>query len=171
MDIRTKLAKNITEQYVRTQNIPVFTHQVPEELAKQRACYVYLYQKPGQRLRASYGQPLPRCKSLADEIVNNTIKAINSSSFINIRRADLASLSYSVAVLEAIQRISDITHLNPSVYGLYIVSDRGKSAVLLPDRPGIETPQDQYATAMRESGIQYKRETISMYKFATNYYE
>lgn len=171
MDIRTKLAKNITEHYIRTQNIPEFAHQLPEELRTQRACYVYLYQKPGQRLRAMYGQPLPRCTTLADEIAINTIKAIDSSSYATISRADLTSLFYSVAVLETIQRISDLSHLDPSMYGLYIISDREKSALLLPGRLGIDTPQEQYATAIRESGIQDKHETVSMYKFGVNYYE
>lgn len=171
MDIHTKLARNITEHFVRTQSVPAFAHQLPNELNRQRACYVYLYQKPGQRLRAMYGQPLPRYTTLADEIINNTIKAISSSSYTAIRRSELPSLFYSVAVLESIQRISDISHLDPAIYGLYIISDREKSAILLPGRLGIDTPQEQYATAIRESGIQDGHETVSMYKFGVNYYE
>lgn len=171
MDIRTKLTKNITEHYVQTKSVPEFAHLVPEELKTQRACYVYLYQKPGQRLRAMYGRPLPHYSTLADEIVANTIKAIDEPSYRTISRADLTSLYYSVAVLESIQRISDLSHLNPSLYGLYIISDKEKSALLLPGRLGIDTPQEQYATALRESGIQDKHETISMYRFGVNYYE
>jgi AMMECR1 domain-containing protein len=168
MDIRTKLAKNVAEHYIQTHSAPSLTNQVVDELKVQKACYVYLYQKAGQRLRAMHGQPLPRCSTLADEITANTLKAIDDST---VHRADLSSLLYSVAVLEAIARVSNISHLDPSTCGLYIVSDRGKSAVMLPERLGIDTPQEQYATALRESGIQDGHETVSMYKFGVNYYE
>jgi len=171
MDIRAKLARSTAEHFVRTRQAPPITHRLPPELSLQRACYVYLYQKPGQRLRALYGQPLPRCSSLAEEIVANTINAISASTYLTIRRADLSSLVYSIAVLESLQRISDLSHLDPHTYGLYVSSDRGKSAVLLPQRPGIDTPQEQYATALRESGIQHEHEVTALYRFNVTYYE
>ena len=162
MDIRVKLAKNFTEHFVPS---------LPPELNRQQACYVYLYQKPGQRLRATYGHPLPRHSSLAEEIRGNIIQALSGSAFINVRRSDLTSLSYSVAALDPLQRISDMTHLDPHRYGLYVTSDRGKINVILPQRPGITTAQDQLATALREAGINHHQEAIAMYRFGVTYYE
>lgn len=172
MDIRAKIAKEVAEQYVRKGVVPaVEGHLLPDELRRQQACYVYLHQKPGKRLRAMYGSPLPRQASLADEVVFNTVQAIESSGSRSIRRPDLSSLVYSVAALGPLQRISQVGQLNPDVFGLYVVSDAGKFQVMLPGRAGVETPQDQYATALRESGIDDKEEVVSFYKFAVSLYE
>jgi AMMECR1 domain-containing protein len=171
MNAPVKLAKTVAEYYVKTQTVPVLSTQQPTELLLQRACYVYLYQKPGQRLRAVFGRPLPQYNNLAQEITAHTIAAISQYKHITIRRADLSSISYSVAVLEAVQRINDYHHLDPHRYGLYLLSDQGKTSVILPQRPGIETAQDQFATALRESGINLRQEAITLYRFGVQYYE
>ena len=118
-----------------------------------------------------YGSPLPRQSSLAQEIITNTIYAITNSHSRAIRRADLSSLSYAVAVLNPLQRISDHSQLDPHDFGLYIRSDQGKSTVLLPQRAGIETAQEQIATALRESGINERDEAVTMYRFGVTYFE
>lgn len=172
MDIRAKIAKEVAEQYVRKGVVPaVERHLLPQDLWRQQACYVYLYQKPGRRLRAMYGNPLPRQASLADEIAVNTVQAIESYGSKSIRRPDLSSLVYSVAALGPLQRISQVGQLNPAVFGLYAVSDTGKFQVMLPGRTGVETAQDQYATVLRESGINDKDEIVSLYKFTVSFYE
>lgn len=171
MDAPVKLAKTVAEHYIKTQTIPVLSSPQPPELLLQRACYVYLYQKPGQRLRAVFGRPLPQCNSLAHEITANTIAAISQAKHIAIRRADLSSITYSVAVLEAVQRINDYHHLDPHRYGLYLLSDKGKTSVILPQRPGIESAQDQFATALREAGINIRQEAITLYRFGVQYYD
>lgn len=171
MNSPAKLAKAVAEHFIKTQTVLATSPQPPPELQRQRACYIYLYQKPGQRLRAVFGYPLPRYHNLAAEITANTVAAISQSSHFAIRRADLSSISYSVAVLEAAQRINDYHHLDPRRYGLYLLSDQGKSAVVLPQRPGIETAQDQLATALRESGVNVRQEAVSLYRFGVEYYD
>jgi len=171
MNNPAKLAKTAAEHYIKTLTPPQLSPQQPPDLLIQRACYVYLYQKPGQRLRAVFGRPLPQYSHLAEEITVNTITAIIQAKHIKLRRSDLPSMSYSVAVLEAVQRINDYHHLDPYRYGLYLRSDQSKTSVILPQRPGIETAQDQFATALREAGINLRQEAISLYRFAVNYYD
>lgn len=171
MDTYTKLAKATTEHFVRQRSIlPLPSHLSPE-LLHQRACYIYLHEKPGRRLRAMYGEPLPRHACLAEEIINHTICALTKRSFSYIHRADLSSLVYRVAILEPLQRVFDATQLQPEQYGLYLRSDQGKSAVLLPQRTGVETAQDQIATALRESDSNPRQEAITMYRFGVTYHE
>jgi hypothetical protein len=55
-------------------------------------------------------------------------------------------------------------------YGLYVRSDKNKTALLLPRRPGIDTADDQIATAIREARIDPKNETITMYRFSVVFY-
>ena len=171
MNSPAKLAKTVAEHYIKTQTVPALSSPQPPELLLQRACYVYLYQKPGQRLRAVFGRPLPQHSHLAEEITANTITAITQAKHIKIRRADLPSIAYSVAVLDVVQRINDYHHLDPHRYGLYLISDHGKTTVILPQRPGIETAQDQFATALREAGINLRQETVSLYRFDVQYYD
>jgi AMMECR1 domain-containing protein len=166
-----KLAKDTTEYFVRSKQAPVLPSSLPSDLIPQQACYISIFESPGRRLRAMYGSPLPRHPSLAQEIISNTIQAISNSCSRAIRRADLPSISYAVAVLNSLQRISDHSHLDPRNFGLYIRSDQGKSTILLPQRAGIETAQEQVATALRESGINERNEAVTMYRFGVTYFE
>lgn len=118
-----------------------------------------------------HGSPLPRYPTLADEIVNHTIAAITHLGIGAVRRAELNSLVYLVAVLGPLQRISHLSQLDPKHYGLFTRSDQGKSAVILPQRTGIETAADQIATAHRESMIDVRREVAVMYRFGVTYYD
>jgi AMMECR1 domain-containing protein len=170
MDLHTKLAASAAQQYIKTGQVNI-KHISEPELMRQRACYIHILENPGRRQRGSYGTPLPRQSSLAQEIIINTMNAINVPHGRPFRRIDLRSLLYVVAILEPMQRISHASQLHPLKHGLYIRSDYGKSAVLLPQRPGIETSQDQIATAIRESGANLKQETITMYRFDVTYHE
>ncbi len=122
-------------------------------------------------MRAMYGQPIPRQPSLAHEIIFNTVQAISYASSRIIRRIDLSYLAYVVASVGPLERIHNPSHLDPARYGLYIRSDRDKTAVILPRRPGIETGADQIATAMREADIDVHQEALSLYRFPVDYYE
>lgn len=166
-----KLAKAAAEQYLKTRTIMQLPTILPRELMQQRACYVSLLEKPGRRVRVMYGNVLPRQPSLASEIVANTLAALQSDAMRNTGRADVPHVSYSVAVLGPLQRISATEHLDPQRLGLYVRSDRDKTALLLPQRTGIETAEDQVATALRESGINLQSEAVTMYRFTVEYYD
>ncbi len=171
MNACIKLAKDTAEYFVRSNQPPILPASLPSELMSQQACYVSIFENPGRRLRVMHGSALPRQPSLAQEIIANTIHAISHSGPRAIRRVDLPSLSFAVTVLKPLQRISDYSHLNPRDFGLYIRSDQGKSAILLPQRTGIETAQEQIATALRESGINERNETVTMYRFKVAHFE
>lgn len=128
-----------------------------------------MLENPGRKVRAMYGQVLPQQASLAQEIVVNTAAALQQNPARPVRRTDLPQLNFTVALIGPLQRISDAQHLDPQHTGLYVRSDRGKTALLLPQRTGIETADDQIATALREAGIQPQIESFTMYRFAVEY--
>ena len=105
--------------------------------------------------------------SLAEEIITNTLSALEPS----IRRADLPSLQYIVGIVSHLQRVSDASHLDPEQFGVYVRSDYGKQAVILPQRLGIETADDQIATVFREAGIDPRQEPATLYRFRVTWYE
>lgn len=165
------LAKSTAEQYVKTHCAVAVPDSLPPDLRRQQACYVYIFANPGRRLRARFGSPLPRYRTLAEEIISHTATAMAHLGMSAIQRAELKSLVYLVAVLGPLQRISHTSQLDPQRFGLCTRSDQGKLAVILPQRTGIETVADQLATALRESSVDVRRETYVMYRFAVTYYE
>ncbi len=171
MNTYAKLAKDVTEHYVRRHAVLPLPSVLPAELRRQRACYVYLYENPGHRLRAFFGAPLPYEPSVAGEIVRHTITALTRFPSPSVRRADLSFLVYTVALLEPLQRVSSVAQLDPTRFGLYVRSDRGHSTVLLPGRTGVGTAQDQVATALRELGADPRYCAIAMYRFGVTYHE
>lgn len=171
MSFIVKLAQQAAEEYVRYNQSAALPYPLPHELAAQRACYVTVYEKPGRTLRGMYGQVLPRHSSLAQEVIHNTIEALRIQYNRPPRPADLPYFVYTVAVLGPMERITSSVHLNPTTHGLYVRSDRDKSAVILPQRTGIDTGDDQIATAMREAGVTRGEESVTMYRFGVTYYD
>lgn len=166
----TKLAKQAGEHFVKTGEVMPLPVSVPSELHGQKACYVAVFENPGRKFRAMYGAPMPRYGSLAEEVIMNATQAMQRRPSGHFRRIDLSYLIYSVGVVGNLERITSVTHLNPEMFGLYVRSDRNKTAVVLPQRVGIETPEEQIATAMRESGIDSDAESYAMYRFPVTYY-
>lgn len=143
---------------------------LPSDLQRQQACYITVYEDPGRRFRTMYGTPLPVTGSVAEEIITNTVSALKQETNRVIRQADLNDLHFEVALLGPLERINGPEHLNPKQYGVYVRSDRGKVAVILPHRIGIETAEDQFATVLRESGIHPQQESATVYRFPVTYY-
>ncbi len=157
------------EHYVRTGTYLQIPGPLPQELLLQKACFVSIIEQPGHHVRGAFGMPLPRFSSLAQEIIANTVEAIVRQN-IRMRPVDASAYQYIVGVLGPLERITSREHLLPMQYGLYVRSDKNKTALLLPRRPGIDTADDQIATAIREARIDPKNETITMYRFSVVFY-
>ena len=167
----SKLAAQAVDYFVKNHEYLPLATALPPELGRQRACYVTILENPGRRIRALYGQALPQQATLAHEIVANTVNAILANPARKITRPDLSHLRYSVALLGPLQRIGAPEHLDPTIHGLLVQSDRGKSALLLPQRAGVDTAEDQIATALREAGINTRQETVTMYRFDVEHFD
>ncbi len=168
ISIYAKLAHAAAEHYAKTRQILPLPYPLAPQLSRQKACYIYVLEKPGDRLKDISGQILPRAHTLAEEIIWHTINALNMRPSFN--RADLPHLKLAVAVLDPLQRISDPIQLDPQKFGLYLKTDTGKSAVILPHRPGINSAEDQLATGLREGGINQRRDFPVMYRFGVNFH-
>jgi AMMECR1 domain-containing protein len=168
--LTSKIARQAAEHYARTGEYMSIPWQLPQELLRQKACYVSIIEQPGRYVVASFGNALPRTRTLGEEIVHNTVEAIVQSN-VRMRPIDTASYLYSVAVLGPLERITAPEHLTPPMWGLYVRSEKNKSSLILPGRPGIESAEEQIATAIREAGIDAKNESMSMYRFSVTVYE
>lgn len=165
-----KIARQAAEHYAKTGEYMSIGWQLPQDILRQKACYVSIIEEPGRYVLASFGNCLPHARTLAEEIIHNTVEAIVQSN-IGMRPVDAASYVYSVAVLGPLERITSPEHLTPLIWGLYVRSEKNKSSIVLPHRTGIESAEEQIATGIREAGIDMKHESITMYRFPVSMYE
>lgn len=163
----TKLARLTTETYLLHGTAPVVPAHVAPELLQQRACYVTILENPGRIIRGMSGSPLPTHATLAEEIIKHTLSALHAP----LRRADLPNLLFTVGVISHLQRISDASHLDPQQFGLYVRNEQGRAAVIMPQRLGVETGDDQIATALREANINPRQQSPTLYRFRVAWYE
>lgn len=164
-----KLAKDAAHYYVMRRGVLPPPAYLQPDFGRQRACYVTIYEDPGRRFRSMHGTPLPTTPTLAQEIVKNTVTALQNESRV-LRQADLQDLHFEVALLGPLERIGGPEHLDPKRFGAYVRSDRGKSSVILPHRVGVDTAEQQFATVLRESGVDLRHEAATFYRFTVAYH-
>lgn len=147
-----RLAKMVVESYVGHGEV-LDVSDAPGELVGGRAGVFVCLKKSGD-LRGCIGTIEPTTGNIAEEIRNNAISAaLRDPRFPPVGPGELATLTYSVDVLEEPEDIPDVSHLDPKVYGVIVRGDRGRSGLLLPDLEGVDSAEEQFRIAMMKSGI------------------
>jgi len=167
----SQLAHQAAAHYIKFGDYLPLEDNLAPQLKRQQACFVSALEMPGRRSRGMAGNALPTQPTLAHEIVVQTVGTVRQNSGRPITRLDLPHIHFTVALLGTLQRIRDINHLNPEQFGLYVTSDRGKTSLVLPERAGVYTADDQMATALREAHIDTRHESYSMYRFSVEHYD
>jgi AmmeMemoRadiSam system protein A len=154
MDAYLNLAKRSVENYVKRGKIISPPLNLPKEmLTKKAGVFVSLHKKSGE-LRGCIGTFLPTKPNIAKEIIANAISAAtNDPRFPPVSQEELKELIYSVDILSAPKDVLDIKDLNPKKYGLIVSTPDGKRGLLLPDIPGVNTPQEQFQICCFKAGI------------------
>jgi AmmeMemoRadiSam system protein A len=108
--------------------------------------------KAGQ-LRGCIGTIQPVRPTLAEEVVDNAVSAATRDPrFQPIILEELDEITISVDVLGTPEPVSGLEELDPSRFGV-IVKCGWRKGVLLPDLPGITTPEEQVRIARLKAGI------------------
>ncbi|HOB34549.1 MAG TPA: AmmeMemoRadiSam system protein A [Bacillota bacterium] len=119
-------------------------------LDRRAAAFVSL--KLDDQLRGCIGTVEPTQPHLAGEIVANAIAAATRDPrFAPVTLAELDQLSISVDVLGA-PAPARFSQLDPARLGL-IARWRGRQGLLLPDLPGVDTPEEQLRIVCAKAGI------------------
>jgi AmmeMemoRadiSam system protein A len=117
-----------------------------------------------QQLRGCIGTLEPCEPNLAMEIIENALKAaLNDPRFSPITLGELQDLTYSIDVVRPLEKVSDVSDLDPKTYGL-VVRSNGKQGVLLPDLEGVNSTEEQIQIC-RSKGKIPDDELIEMYRF------
>lgn len=124
--------------------------------------------KEGQ-LRGCIGTIGPVRPSVALEVIDNAVSAATRDPrFSPLSLEELGQVTISVDVLGEPEPVQSIDDLDPSRFGV-IVRSGPRKGVLLPDLPGVDTPQDQVRIASQKAGIG-TGEPVELFRFEVKRY-
>lgn len=151
-DAFVRLARETVERYVKTGETPVLPDDLPDEMTTQRAG-VFVSLKIRGRLRGCIGTIEAVKGSIAEEIMQNAVSACSEDPrFEPVTKAELDSITYSVDVMGASERIDSMDQLDVKKYGVIVTSGYRKG-LLLPNLDGVSTVREQVSIAKRKAGI------------------
>jgi uncharacterized protein len=163
-----ELAKKSVEEYVRSGREIAPPSEIPKEM--QRRAGVFICLKTAGNLRGCIGTFQPCRASLYEEIIHNAISAATADPrFSPVRPDELADIVYTVDILSEPQKVSDLSELNPQIYGV-IVSKGHRRGLLLPDLEGVDTVEDQLRITKMKAGINPRDTDVEIDKFIVERY-
>ncbi len=156
------LARDTIENYIKRDRMIEPPEQLTEEMRAKAGVFVSIH-KHGD-LRGCIGTFSPTTENVAREVIRNAIAASTQDPrFSPIEEEELAHLEISVDVLSSPQRISSTKDLDARKFGV-IVESGFRKGLLLPDLPGVNTPEEQIAICRRKAGIS-DSEPVTLYRF------
>jgi MEMO1 family protein len=115
-------------------------------------------------LRGCIGTITPQYANVAEEVIQNAIKAANQDPRFNaIELPELKELAFSVDVLTKPEQIQDLRSLDVEQYGL-IVRNKDKCGLLLPHLKNIKTIDQQLKVCLKKGGIK-ETDQYKLYRF------
>jgi len=157
-----KLARKSVESYVKGEGRADIS-DASEELRGRKAGVFVCLKKEGE-LRGCIGTIQPAANNIAEEIRDNAVSSATSDfRFPPVGPDELASLTYSVDVLEEPEDIDGMDKLDPATYGV-IVRSGGRAGLLLPDLEGVDTAEEQVRIATMKAGIR-PTESVRLQRF------
>jgi len=163
-DIYAKLARMAIERYVTSGTKLTLGNDWPKVFFTKKSGVFVTINKDGD-IRGCMGSIRPMTASLGNEIIASAITAASlDDRFPKIRKDELPFLSIAVDILSSPIPILSITDLDPKIYGV-VVEYGEKRGALLPNIPGIDTPEEQVLTAMYKARIPEK-EDVALYRFS-----
>ncbi|MDD3013031.1 MAG: AmmeMemoRadiSam system protein A [Candidatus Gastranaerophilales bacterium] len=165
-----EFAKLTVEKYIKENKKPSLPLSLVGIEVEKAGSFVSIKTKNGD-LRGCIGTIFPTKNTIIEEIVHNAISASTQDPrFEPIKRYELNDLVYSVDVLHPPEDVASLDELDPNIYGIIVLAQSGRQALLLPDLEGVDTVEDQIAICMRKAGIP-SHEAISIKRFKVDRYK
>ncbi|MEK7377103.1 MAG: AmmeMemoRadiSam system protein A [Candidatus Margulisiibacteriota bacterium] len=163
-----ELAKRVIEKYIRENKIADVPEDLPQEMEGRAGVFVSIHNADGS-LRGCIGTFAPTQKNVAEEIIMNAISAATKDPrFPAIEANELDGMDISVDVLTTPVLIKDKKDLDAKKYGV-IVKSGYRRGLLLPDLPGVDTPDQQIEICRMKGGIG-KNDPVELYRFEVKRY-
>lgn len=148
-----KLAREAIAHYLATgQKLPAPVLESPMD----RRAGVFVSLKMDDQLRGCIGTVQPEQENMAREVIANAISAASADPrFEPVTAEELEELSISVDVLtEPVP--AEYSELNPAKLGL-VAQWQGLRGLLLPDLPGVDSPEEQLKIVCAKAGIPWEK--------------
>ena len=157
-----KLAIRSVEHFIETgKSLPCPAH-LPDFLRQSAGTFVSI-KKQGS-LRGCIGTMTPKYKNLAEEVIQNALRSANEDPrFDPIQKKELPSLTFSVDVLQPLEKIENIKDHNIKQFGL-VIRGKGKQGVLLPDLDIIKSADQQLKVCLKKGGFKLN-DTYEIFRF------
>lgn len=156
------LAIQSVKYYLKNGRLLPVPDPLPRDMEDRAGTFVSI--KKNGFLRGCIGTIQPKYANLAEEVIQNAVKAANEDPrFEPIEKSELPQLTFSVDVLTPPEKIADLASQNVKRYGL-IVSNEKRRGLLLPDLEGVETPARQLEICLKKGGIK-KNENYELHRF------
>jgi len=161
------LAKKSLEAFVRSRQEISPPKELTPEMTIKSGVFVSL--KKRGNLRGCIGTFMPCTENVAHEVIKNAISAgTQDPRFEPVGEGELDDLEYSVDVLSAPEKVSDISELNPKKYGVIVVHGSRKG-LLLPDLEGVDSVEEQLRIAKMKAWIK-PDEKVDIFRFMVSRY-
>lgn len=149
-----ELARLAIETFLREGIVIEPPLDVQEMLSTQAGVFVTL-RSPDRRLRGCIGTIEPARSNVAEEIVENAIRAATRDPrFPPVSKTELTHLRYGVDVLSRPVPVRGPEDLDPLIYGVIIETlDGVRRGLLLPRIEGIESVEEQWQAVHLKAGI------------------
>ena len=146
---------------IRDRPLPCPAH-LPDFLRQSAGTFVSI-KKQGS-LRGCIGTMTPKYKNLAEEVIQNALRSANEDPrFDPIQKKELPSLTFSVDVLQPLEKIENIKDHNIKQFGL-VIRGKGKQGVLLPDLDIIKSAEQQLKVCLKKGGFK-SHDTYEIFRF------
>ena len=162
-DVYVRLARQAIETYIATKRVMKLSETFDPNITKRKAGVFVTIRRDGE-LRGCIGTIKAKKKCVGEEIIANAIAAAcKDERFEPLQPDQLDNLIISVDVIQNLIPILGVADLDSQLYGV-MVEWQDHHAVLLPNLPGIDTPEQQISVAKRKAGID-EDEEITLYRF------
>ena len=162
-----ELARHTIETFVKDGKIILPPTDLTVEMKQKAGVFVSLH-KNGS-LRGCIGTFVPTQGNVAFEVIHNAIEAsTRDPRFSSVQPDEVKDLEISVDVLSEPEPIESIKDLDAKKYGV-IVKAGSQKGLLLPDLPGVNTPEEQIAICRRKAGIASGK-PIELFRFLVKRY-
>ena len=162
-----QLARRTIETYVKEGKIIDPPADLLPEMKQRAGVFVSLHRQ-GQ-LRGCIGTFAPTTASVAEEVIRNAVEsAVRDPRFAPVKKEELLDLEISVDVLTDPVPVKSNKELDAKKYGV-IVKSGAKKGLLLPDLPGVNTPEEQIAICRRKAWIN-DDEPVELFRFEVRRY-
>ena len=157
-----KLAISSVEHFIETGESLPCPEPLPKYLNQNAGTFVSIKKKGA--LRGCIGTITPKYKNLAEEVIQNAVRAANQDPrFDPIEKIELAGLIFSVDVLTPLEKIENLKGHDIKKFGL-MVKGKEKEGLLLPNLDIIKSADQQLKVCLKKGGFK-ENDAYELFRF------